>query len=220
MDEHDDPNGQNFSAQDAIDQEATDAAKKMVEGTKPPKSDVEIADQIGRITWKLGKRIDESSQQERQPDPSRGTAFSRPLEMPLADGGKVESHLRLGARGVTYTSAEGDEVHEASSLWRNTKGKHTDVSTESKGKGSMWAVDKSKLGAYKPKMEMHISDDPRTFKQGFEPATEEVRSQAISNAAETLGAIRGAVADAENVKRAEQAQPGPQEPQPPVQNAA
>ena len=146
--------------------------------------------------------------------------------MPTADGGKVESHLRLGARNVAYTNAEGDEVHEAGALWAGGMSavpRHTDGGTESRSKGSrstMRTVDKTKLGAHEARLEMHISEDPREWNDQFKPATDEVRSQAISNAAETLGAIRGAVADAENVKRAEQAQPGPQEPQPPAQNAA
>lgn len=192
---------------DEMMQDATDAARGMVEGTKPPKSDVEIADQVGRITWKLGERIDEASQQNRRPDHRRGTAYSKPIEMPLTDGGKVESHLRLGARNVAYTDAEGDEVHKAGALWAggmSSTPKHTSVSTESQSKdsrSSMYTVDKTKLGAYDTELEMNISDDPREWSDRFKPATEEVRSQAISNAAGTLSKIRSGVANAENEKR-------------------
>lgn len=191
---------------DEIMQGATDAAKNVVDGTKPPKSDIEIADQVGRITWKLGKRIDDVSGQERQPDRRRGTAFSKPINVSLEDGGKIESHLRLGQRGIKYSDSEVNEAHTASAMWAHGPGRvqrHTDVGTESRqasGYSTMSARDKSGLGEG-PKILMDISDDSRSWQDRFEPPTEEVRSQAITNAATSLSKIRGAVAKAETEKR-------------------
>ncbi len=192
---------------DEMMQGAAEAARDMVESVKPPKSEQEIADQVGRITWKLGERIDNVSGEERQPDRRRGTAFSKPINVSLEDGGKIESHLQLGLRNVKYSDAKSNEIHKTGAMWAHGPGRvqrHTDVGTESRqasGYSTMGARDESKLGE-EPKILMDISDDPRPWAEQFKPPTEEVRRQAISNAAGSLSKIRGAVAKAETEKRA------------------
>lgn len=216
MSERNDPIEQ---SQDVLDQDVANAAKRVVQGDKPPKTDAEIADQVGRMTWKLADRVEKLAPKE-QSFSDKPSVAKRNAQLP--DGGKLDAKLALGYRGVTYSNVEGDDVHTAGAMWKHGRDdRHTDAGTESRGKGYSYmnTVDESGL-IQKPKIRMDISDDPRPWKEKFEPATEEVRSQAISNAAGTLGKIRGAVAAAEIAKQSEKPQPGPEEPQPPVQDAA
>ncbi len=196
--------------------ESTEATKKTIESSKPPKTQEEIADQVGRITYKLAGRIEKLSPDKRWTDWG-----SRKTER-LADGGKLEVRHGDAVKGVAYSDAEGDE-HKAAAVWPSPldNDEFREVSTRSltnEGGSSMSTVeDDPKRGINK---RMNISGDPRSFEESFDPPTEEIRRQAISNAAETLGTIRGAVVRAENEQQSEQSQPGPEEPQPPIQNAA
>ena len=189
------------------DMETVDAAKKILETHETPSTEAEIADYVGSSVWELADRVAKLAPAVQALSDKPAVAI-RTVRLP--DGGALKARLALGARSVTFTDAEGNKVHTASAGWKHGTGpiqRHTDVSTETVGDDgilSMRTQDKSGVGEYDSKIEMHISDDPREWKQRFEPATEGVRIQALANATTTLTGLQGAVEAAEIANHAQQ----------------
>lgn len=161
--------------------------------SKAPKTQQQIADSVQRITFRLADKFDDLNPRK------MGVWDTEHKVVTLQDGSTIKKYEIPFKKIIVYTDAEGNEHKAAADYpgWDNdmVQDRVRDASTRSPG-SSMSVIDGDPWRGINKRLD--ISNDPREWNDRFEPPTEDIRRQAVTNAASTLSTIRTAIATAQD----------------------